>query len=156
MYIKKLLYYLTRIGLAYNDPYIIFLNKFFLVIEVGLCRETRNSVISIIDLNTKYKELMATNPFLSANAIKDLYTISPELQTTYPFLGANTIKDLYTKYPELMTTSPFLSANASANASARRYIKKKKNNSTRIRRNSKYRKRKSGKNKGTRRTRPPS
>jgi len=150
MYIKKLLYYLTRIGLAYNDPYIIFLNKFFLVIEVGLCRETRNSVISIIDLNTKYQELMATNPFLSANAIKDLYTISPELQTTYPFLGANTIKDLYTKYPELMTTSPFLSANASG------YIKKKKNNSTRMRRNSKYRKRKSGKNIGTRRKRPPS
>ena len=156
IYIKKLLYDLTRIGLAYNDPYIIFLNDFVLVMELALCRETRNSVISIIDLNTKYKELMATNPFLSANAIKDLYTISPELQTTYPFLGANTIKDLYTKYPELMTTSPFLSANASANASARRYIKKKKNNSTRIRRNSKYRKRKSGKNKGTRRTRPPS
>ncbi len=149
MYIKKLLYDLTTIGrLAYNDPYIIFLNDFFLVIEVGLCRETRNSVISIIDLYTKYKELMATNPFLSANAIKDLYTISPELLTTYPFLGANTIKDLYTKYPELMTTSPFLSANASG------YIKKKKNNSTIKRRNSKYRKRKSGKNKGTRRKRP--
>jgi hypothetical protein len=74
--------------------------------ELGLCRETRNSVISIKDLCTKYQELMATNPFLSA--------------------------------------------------SASGYIKKKKNNSTIMRRNSKYRKRKSGKNKGTRRKRPPS
>jgi serine/threonine protein kinase len=109
VYIQKLISDLTNIhigGIAYNDPYIIFLNDFVLVMELALCRETRNSVISIKDLCTKYQELMATNPFL----------------------------------------------NASANA--RGYIKK--NNTTRIRRNSKYRKRKSGKNKGTRRKRPPS
>jgi serine/threonine protein kinase len=113
VYIQKLISDLTNIhigGIAYNHPYIIFLNDFVLVMELALCRETRNSVISIKDLCTKYQELMATNPFLSANA----------------------------------------------NASASGYIKKKKNNSTRIRRNSKYRKRKSGKNKGTRRKRPPS
>lgn len=108
-YIQDLRTGLLRVGrLSYNDPYIIFLNDFVLVMELALCRETRNSVISIKDLCTMYQELMATNPFLSASA--------------------------------------------SANASG--YIKKKKNNSTRIRRNIKYRKRKSGKNKGTRRKRP--
>jgi serine/threonine protein kinase len=117
VYIQKLISDLTNIhigGFVYNDPYIIFLNEFVLVMELALCRETRNSVISIKDLCIKYQELMAINPFLSA------------------------------------------SASANANASASGYIKKKKNNSTRIRRNSKYRKRKSGKNKGTRRKRPPS
>jgi serine/threonine protein kinase len=107
VYIQKLISDLTNIhigGIAYNHPYIIFLNDFVLVMELALCRETRNSVISIKDLCTKYQELMATNPFLSASG----------------------------------------------------YIKKKKIITTRIRRNSKYRKRKSGKNRGTRRKRPPS
>jgi serine/threonine protein kinase len=104
-YIQDLRTGLLRVGrLSYNDPYIIFLNDFVLVMELALCRETRNSVISIKDLCTKYQELMATNPFLSANASG--------------------------------------------------YIKKKKNNNTIMRRNSKYRKRKSGKNKGTRRSAP--
>jgi serine/threonine protein kinase len=67
-YIQDLRTGLLRVGrLSYNDPYIIFLNDFVLVMELALCRETRNSVISIKDLCTKYQELMATNPFLSAN-----------------------------------------------------------------------------------------